>query len=250
MNLNNKIKGKIHSIESCGTVDGPGIRYVIFTQGCPLRCQYCHNPDTWNPNAKHAVEISVEDLIKDILKYKSYMKASGGGITATGGDPLMQKDFIAALFKACKQEAIHTALDTAGFVDIDKITEEVVNNTDLVLLDIKSYNPNTFKKIAGREINKTLAFAEYLAEKNVRTWIRFVLIPGLSDNEEDMKSLAKYITTLKNVEKVGILPFHQMGAYKWKELGIPYNLKDTPQPTNDEAEKVKNLFRSFGLVVK
>ena len=244
------IKGKIHSIETCGTVDGPGIRYVIFTQGCLLRCQYCHNPDTWNINSKDAKEMSVAELIKDISKYKSYMKFSGGGVTATGGDPLMQKEFISALFKACKEYDIHTTLDTAGFVDIDDVTKEVLENTDLVLLDIKSFNSDTFKKIAGRELDKTLAFAEYLKEKNIETWVRFVLVPGLSDNEQEMNELAKYITTLTNVNKVSILPFHQMGSYKWEELGIPYKLKDTLEPSKDEAEKARQIFQNYGLIVK
>lgn len=250
MNHINDIQGRIHSIETCGTVDGPGIRYVIFTQGCPLRCQYCHNPDTWNFNSKDAKDMSVSELLEDMLKYKSYMDSSGGGVTVTGGDPIMQKEFVTALFKACKDEGIHTTLDTAGFTDIDDTTDELLNYTDLVLLDIKSYNPDTFKRISGREIDKTLLFADYLAKKNINTWIRFVLVPGLSDNEEEMKQLAKYITTLKNVEKVGILPFHQMGTYKWEELGITYKLKDTPTPLPDETEKVKDLFRSYGLIVK
>lgn len=250
MNPIDTIKGKIHSIETCGTVDGPGIRYVIFTQGCPLRCQYCHNPDTWNLNSKDAREMSIPDLLQDILKYKSYMTSSGGGVTVSGGDPLMQKEFVTALFKACKDENIHTALDTVGFTDIDNATNEVLKYTDLVLLDIKSYNPGTFKKIARRELNKTLLFAEHLAKKNINTWIRFVLVPGLSDDEEEMRQLANYITTLKNVEKVGILPFHQMGAYKWEELGISYKLKDTPTPSKEETEKAKDLFRSYGLIVK
>lgn len=244
------IKGKIHSIETCGTVDGPGIRYVVFTQGCLLRCQYCHNPDTWNIDSKNAKEMSVAELIKDIGKYKSYMKFSGGGVTVTGGEPLMQKEFISALFKACKAENIHTTLDTSGFTDIDDITTEILDYTDLVLLDIKSYNPDIFKKISGREIDKTLAFAEFLKEKNIKTWVRFVFIPNLSDNKHDMQELAKYITTLTNVEKVGILPFHQMGIYKWQELGIPYKLKDTIEPSLDETEAVRDLFRSYGLTVK
>jgi len=243
------IKGRIHSIETCGTVDGPGIRYVLFTQGCSLRCQYCHNPDTWNMNSKDAKDMSVEELLKDILKYKSYMKSSGGGITATGGDPLAQKEFILSLFEACKKENIHTALDTSGFVDIDDTTIKLLDSTDLVLLDIKSYNKDTFKKITGRELDKTLAFAEYLKEKNIETWIRFVLVPELSDNPDDITELAKYITTLTNVSKVSLLPFHQLGLYKWSELGIPYKLKDTKEPSKDELQKAKELFEAFGVTV-
>ena len=243
------VVGKLHSIETCGTVDGPGIRYVVFAQGCPLRCIYCHNPDTWNIN-KSSLTLSVGELIPDILKYKSYFKFSGGGVTLTGGDPLLQRDFALALFKACKAEELHTTLDTAGFCNIDDLTKEVLAYTDLVILDIKSFNPNTFKEVTGVPIDKTLDFSKYLSDKNIPAWVVFVLVPGVTDNEEDMHALASYLTTLSNVEKVGIHPFHQMGAYKWRQLKLDYKLNNAPTPTPEEVEKAKDIFRGYGLEVR
>ena len=237
-------------METCGTIDGPGIRYVIFTQGCPMRCAYCHNPDTWALNSKSATEMSVDELMADILKYKSYFKFSGGGVTLTGGDPLMQKAFAAALFKACKKEGLHTVLDTSGYDDVDDVTKEVLAHTDLVLLDVKSINPETFQAVTGFAIDKTLAFARYLCEADVNTWVRFVLVPGLTDKEEELHALAAYLTGLKKIEYVGILPFHQMGAYKWETMQVKYKLKDTPEPTVEETERVRDLFRGYGFIVR
>ena len=244
------VAGKIHSVETCGTVDGPGIRYVVFAQGCPLRCAYCHNPDTWDANGKSSLTKSVGELMTDILKYKSYFKFSGGGVTLTGGEPLMQKDFAEALLCTCRQEGLHTTLDTSGYCDIDAQTKEILSHTNLVLLDIKSINADTFKEVTGFTINKTLDFAEYLSGAGITAWVRFVLVPGLTDNEDDLHALAAYLTTLSNVEKVGILPFHQMGAYKWRNLKLNYKLRDTPEPSADETERVRDLFRSYGFIVR
>ena len=241
--------GKIHSVETCGTVDGPGIRYVVFLQGCNLRCVYCHNPDTWSLSGKTATEKSVDELLSDILKYKSYFTFSGGGVTLTGGEPLLQKEFALEFFKACKAEGIHTTIDTAGHIDIDDEVKEILSLTDLVLLDIKSINPDTYKKVTGFPIDKLLSFTEYLSENMIKTWHRFVLVPNLTDNESEILSLIEYIKALKNKEKIGILPFHQMGAYKWDDLKINYKLKDTPTPTAEETEQVRELFRSHGFVV-
>ena len=243
------VVGKLHLIETCGTVDGPGIRYVVFAQGCPLRCIYCHNPDTWDIN-KHALSMSVGELMPDILKYKSYFKASGGGVTLTGGDPLLQREFALALFKACKQEGLHTTLDTAGFTDIDDLTKELLSYTDLVLLDIKSINPETFKEVAGVPIDKTLAFSKYLSDARVPAWVVFVLVPNVTDKEEDLHAMASYLTTLENVEKVSVLPFHQMGSYKWTQLNLEYKLNNAPTPTPEEIMKTKDIFRSYGLSVR
>ena len=243
------VVGKLHSIETCGTVDGPGIRYVIFAQGCPLRCIYCHNPDTWNIN-KSSLTLSVGELLPDIKKYQSYFKATGGGVTLTGGDPLLQKEFALALFKACKEEGLHTVLDTSGYSDVDDLTKEVLSYTDLVLLDIKSGNPDTFKEVTGVPVDKTLAFSKYLNEANIPAWVLFVLVPNVTDKEEDLHALASYLTTLNNIEKVGILPFHQMGAYKWRKLNLEYKLNNAPTPTEKEIEWVKELFRSYGLPVR
>lgn len=241
------ITGRIHSIETCGTVDGPGVRFVVFTQGCPLRCKYCHNPDSWK--FSDGKEISVDELINEIKKYKAYMKFSGGGVTATGGEPLMQPDFIKELFKRCKEEGIHTTIDTSGYINIDN-AKEVLEFTDLVLLDIKSINYNVYKNLTGVDLNPTLEFAKYLSEINKPIWIRFVLVPNITDNEEDIKALAKFLSNLKNVEVVELLPFHKMGEYKWEELGYEYELKDTTTPNAEEIEKVKNIFKNYNLNIK
>ena len=180
------MKGRIHSIETCGTVDGPGIRYILFTQGCPLRCKYCHNPDTWKMSA--GKEADTEVLIQDIVKYKSYMQFSGGGLTVSGGEPLLQPEFVKDLFMKCKDQGVHTCLDTSGFIAIDK-AEPVLDYTDLVLLDIKSYNPEVFKDLTGVPLDPTLAFAKHLCQRNIPIWIRYVLGPNLTDNLEDIEQI-------------------------------------------------------------
>jgi len=194
--------------------------------------------------------MSVEALLEDIVKYKSYFKYSGGGITLTGGEPLLQKEFAAALFKAAKREGIHTALDTSGYDIIDDTTRDVLAHTDLVLLDFKSINADIFRQVTGFPIDNTLSFADYLLERNIPVWARFVLVPNLTDNEKDLHALADYLTQLSNIENVGIVPFHQMGAYKWLNLGINYKLKDTRVPTAEETGRVREIFRGYGLTVK
>jgi len=246
--MSDTTNGRIHAIETCGTVDGPGIRYVIFTQGCPLRCAYCHNPDTWAPNGGHKV-MSVRELLGDIVKYKSYFRFSGGGVTLSGGEPLMQKEFAAALFREVKREGLHTALDTAGYADIDGGTKEVLRHTDLVLLDVKSINPETFKQVTAKPIDKTLALARYLSDNAVSVWARFVLVPGLTDNQDEIHALGQYLATLRNIERVSVLPFHQLGANKWEALKMRYTLKDTPTPTDEETNRVRALLRGYGFVV-
>jgi len=247
--------GKIHSIETGGMVDGPGIRYVIFAQGCPMQCIYCHNPDTWNNSCKRAKSLSVDELVSDIIKYKSYFKHSGGGITLSGGEPLLQKQFALELFKQCKAHGIHTALDTSGYdTKIDDITRELLRYTDLVLLDIKSISPATFKKITKRNIDKTLDFANYLAVHNVPTWIRFVLIPDINDNASEIHELGKYIATLNrtssNIQKIEVIPFHQMGAHKWNEIGKEYELVDTKSPTQKQVDEVKKILQQYNTIIE
>jgi pyruvate formate lyase activating enzyme len=250
MNEMNEITGKIHSIETCGTVDGPGIRYVLFMQGCALRCMYCHNPDTWNPNSKSRIIKTVDEVMTDILKYKSYFKFSGGGVTLTGGEPLLQKEFAAALFKACKEEGLHTTIDTSGCIYLDEQTDEVLKYTDLVLLDIKSINHRTFRKVTGAPVDVVKLFANDLREKGIKTWVRFVLVPGLTDNEQELHEIAEFLKKFDNIERIGVLPFHQMGAFKWQNLRLNYKLGDTPEPTEEEIAKVQELFKSYGLDVK
>ena len=238
--------GRIHSIETCGTVDGPGIRFVVFTQGCPLRCQYCHNPDTWN--MAHGEETTVDELMKEIEKYKSYMKFSGGGVTLTGGEPLMQPKFVRELFRRCKEKGIHTALDTSGYIPLEH-AKEVLEYTDLVLLDIKSFDPNVYKDLTGVSNEPTLKMAKYLSDIKKPMWIRYVLVPNLTDDPVHINGLASFLSTLENIERIEILPFHKMGEYKWEELGYPYRLKNTPTPSEETVETAKEIFESYGLKV-
>ncbi len=236
--------GKVHSVETCGTLDGPGIRYVIFFQGCPLRCQYCHNPDTWKCNGGN--KVTVDELMDDINKYKSFMKFSGGGVTASGGEPLLQHGFLEELFKRCKEEGIHTALDTSGCIMIPE-TKKVIEYTDLVILDIKAYNDDKYKEVTRASVAPTLEFAKYLANINKPMWIRYVLVPGLTDDFNEIKELALFLSKLKNIKRVEILPFHKMGEYKWEELGYEYKLGDTEVPTDEVIEKAKKIFKESKL---
>lgn len=238
--------GKIHSIETCGTVDGPGIRFVTFLQGCPLRCQFCHNPDTWD--TKKGIEYTPENLVNEIIKYKSYMKFSGGGTTFTGGEPLLQADFVKECFELCKKNDISTALDTSGFIFNDKV-KEVLNYTDIVLLDIKNFDPKVYKTVTGVALDNTLAFLNYIREKNIKTWVRYVLVPGLTDNTESISKLATHLKEYPNVSRIELLPFHKMGEYKWEELGYTYALKETLEPSRAQVDEVKSIFEASGIAV-
>lgn len=238
------ITGRIHSIETCGTVDGPGIRFVIFTQGCPLRCLYCHNPDC--RHIEDGQEITVAELIAEIKKYRSYL--CHGGVTVTGGEPLIQPQFVGEIFRRCRELGIHTALDTSGFVPVD-IAKSVLEHVDLVLLDIKSFDPEIYRTVTHVSLQPTLEFAQYLADIGKPTWIRFVLVPELTDAPHNVEGLAGFVAQLPNVEKVEVLPFHQMGAYKWEQLGYQYALEDTAPPSAELVEATVERFRQRGLVV-
>ncbi|MEH7237835.1 pyruvate formate-lyase-activating protein [Bacillus sp. JJ1562] len=237
------MNGRIHSIETCGTLDGPGLRYVIFTQGCLLRCQFCHNPDTWKLNM--GKEMSVSEIIDDIKTYLPFFQASGGGVTVSGGEPLLQLDFLIELFKECKKLGIHTTIDSSGgcFTRsphfIERL-EELLTLTDLILLDIKEIDSVKHKELTGMSNEHILDFARYLSDKNVPVWVRHVLVPTISDNDEDLTNLSEFIKTLKNVKKIEILPYHKLGIYKWENLGLEYKLKDVEPPTE---ERVKNAER-------
>ena len=239
-------QGRIHSIETCGTVDGPGIRYVIFTQGCPLRCLYCHNPDCRYLN--EGKEVSVDELIADIQKYRSYMKFSGGGVTISGGEPLMQPEFVGEIFRRCQELGIHTALDTSGYVNLATV-KPLLDYVDLVLLDIKSFDPKIYHQVTSVSLEPTLKLARYLSDINKPTWIRFVLVPDLTDPHHNIKGLAEFVSSLNNVERVEILPFHKMGEYKWEQLGYEYQLKDTPAASPELVNKAKAIFTEYGLEV-
>lgn len=225
----------IHSTDSFGSVDGPGVRFVVFMQGCKMRCLYCHNPDTWLTNK--GSRITSDELLSDALRYKSYWGKSGG-ITVSGGEPLLQIDFLIDFFKKAKAHGVHTALDTAGnpFTNADPFFKKfntLMQYTDLVLLDIKQINSEKHKALTGHSNENILEMASYLSEINKPVWIRHVLVPGITDNDQDLLRLREFISTLSNVDRVEVLPYHSLGKYKWKELGVDYKLKDTLQP--DEA---------------
>jgi pyruvate formate lyase activating enzyme len=234
------IKGRIHSFESFGTVDGPGIRYVIFMQGCPFQCLYCHNPDTWSCDS--GTLYSVDEVFDKIRRYIPYFKNSGGGITVTGGEPLLQAEFITELFKKCKEEGIHTAIDTNGFVDSSSATiDTLLDYTDLVLLDIKHIDNKKHKSLTGCSNENVLKFAQHLNSRKIPVWLRYVVVPGLTDLEPDVKKLGKFIAKLSNIENIELLPFHKTGEYKWKELGLDYTLYDIPPASDNDIERVRKI---------
>ncbi|MBY2475595.1 pyruvate formate lyase-activating protein [Clostridioides difficile] len=240
------IKGKIHSIETFGTVDGPGIRYILFFQGCPLRCKYCHNRDTWD--TKSGKEYTVDEIITDALKYTSFMKFSGGGITASGGESTLQPEFLSELFKKAKENDIHTCLDTSGFVDI-KTIDPILDNTDLVLLDLKHMVEEKSIDLTGVGMDKALKLARHLDSRNIPVWIRHVLVPGITDDTDNLEKLGQFVSTLKNVERFELLPYHSMGIHKWENLGIDYELKDVPDATKEDIKKASETISKFGVKV-
>jgi pyruvate formate lyase activating enzyme len=247
---NDEKKGYIHSVETCGTVDGPGLRYVAFFQGCVLRCKYCHNPDTWK--IRGGTEMTADELLSDALKYKSYMKFGGGGFTASGGEPLLQKEFIAELFSRLKSHGIHTAFDTSGNAGAFKSLsdfDELFSCTDLALLDIKATRPDKYRGLTGAEIHPALEFAEYLNKKKIPVWIRYVIIPGLTDAAEDTEALAEYLKRFSNIQRVELLPFHKAGEYKWEAMKLAYMLKDTSAPDEKNVRLLKKALENHGLPI-
>lgn len=239
MEKNLKYYARIHSTESFGTVDGPGIRFVLFLQGCHLQCKYCHNRDTWD--MKGGEYKSVDDILEKIKRYKNYMLLSGGGVTVTGGEPLLQVKFLIELFKRLKEEGIHTCIDTSGIVAITDDIKEVLKYTDLVLLDIKHIDDEKCKKLVGVSNKRELEFAEYLSQNKIKMWIRQVLVPGYTDDEQDLIKLKKFIKSLKTVEKVQILPYHSMGKYKWEKLGVKYELENVRDANDADVERAKKI---------
>lgn len=234
------MEGFIHSTESFGTVDGPGIRFVIFFQGCPMRCLYCHNPDTWKIGT--GTKRTVESLLAEYDSVKEFMK--NGGITCTGGEPLVQIDFVTELFEKAKEKGIHTCLDSSGITftpDSTEKFERLCKCTDLVMLDIKHIDDEEHKKLTGHTNKNILDCARYLSEQGIPMWIRHVLVPGITDKDEYLKKTREFIDTLDTVKKVEVLPYHTLGAYKWKELGIPYKLEGVDPPTEDRIANAKKI---------
>ena len=233
-----KYYAKVHSIESFGTVDGPGIRFVLFLQGCHLQCKYCHNRDTWNMNGGEYK--SLDDIFEKIMKYKNYIYPNGG-VTVTGGEPLLQVKFLIELFEKLKKEHIHTCVDTSGMVALTDDIKKLLYLTDLVLLDIKHIDSKKCKNLVGFNNEKELAFARYLSDNNIHMWIRQVLVPGYTDDEQDLLKLKDFINSLNTVDKVEILPYHDMGRYKWEKLGLKYELDGVRVANDDDVKRAKNL---------
>lgn len=226
--------GRIHSVETMGAVDGPGLRYVLFLQGCTLRCRYCHNPDTWASDGGY--EATPEEIVSDVLKYRRYF-GRRGGVTVSGGEPLLQIGFVTDLFRRLHAVGIHTAIDTAGapYREDDRRYDDLLAVTDLVLLDIKHINTEKCRTLTGKGNEATLAFAARLARENIPVWIRYVLVPGITDGEETLRATRHHLDTLSNIRQIDVLPYHTMGRAKYEALGIPYPLADTPVPTAEEV---------------
>lgn len=243
------LKARFHSYESCGTVDGPGIRFIIFLQGCLMRCKYCHNRDTWDLHDGN--EITVEELMKEVVTYKHFMNATGGGVTASGGEAVLQMEFVRDWFRACKAEGINTCLDTNGFVrNYNEVVDEMLEVTDLVLLDLKQLNDDIHKNLIGVSNKRTLEFAKYLHKKNKRTWIRYVVVPGYTDDDDSVHRLGKFIEGMDNIEKVELLPYHRLGEHKWKTLGEEYELSDVLPPPKEKLEHIQKILTGYGHTVK
>ena len=236
--------GFLHSFTTGATVDGPGVRVVAWTTGCMWRCLYCHNPDTWTMS--NGMPVTVTRAAEELGKYRRGLKVMSGGFTLSGGEPLMQHRFAAKLFAAAKQMGIHTALDTNGFYG-DRLSDAELETIDLVLLDIKTWDPGRHRHLTGMDVGPTLDFARRLASRRRAIWLRFVLVPGLTDDLADVANIAKFAAGLGIVERVDVLPFHQMGKYKWKTLNMEYTLADVDPPDMNLVARVCDVFRAEGL---
>ncbi len=235
--------GFVHSLETGSMVDGPGVRATLFLAGCLLRCQYCHNPDTWH--LKHGTRIPIELAIARLTAFAPALIAMSGGLTLSGGEPLVQTAFSHRLFAAAKQLGLHTALDTSGFLGA-RADDAYLEQVDLVLLDIKSGDPDVYHRLTGQDLAPTLRFAERLAAIGKPVWIRYVTVPGLTDNPDHIRAVARFVAPMRNVEWIEVLPFHQLGAFKWHALGLDYKLENTPPASAELAARVVMQFRDEG----
>ncbi|HMO28673.1 pyruvate formate-lyase-activating protein [Enterovirga sp.] len=238
--------GYVHSIEVGSTVDGPGIRFVLFLTGCPLRCQYCHNPDTWHKSNGRPIKLN--QMMSKIGKYVKVLRISQGGLTISGGEPVLQHGFATRVFRRAKELGLHTCLDTCGRLG-ERLTDEELLDIDLNLLDIKSGDPETYQRVTGQPLEPTLQYARRLSDLGRKMWIRYVLVPGLTDAYDNIEKVADIAASLRTVERVEILRFHQMGMEKYHKLKIPYPLENTEPPTPELTERVRGQFRSRGLTV-
>jgi pyruvate formate lyase activating enzyme len=236
--------GFLHSFTTGSAVDGPGIRVVAWTAGCMWRCQYCHNPDTWT--LRNGIPVGTARALEELRKYSQGLKVMAGGVTISGGEPLMQDRFVVKLLAGAKAMGIHTAIETNGYL-AERLSEAELATIDLVMLGIKAWDPERHKKLTGREIDPTLAFARRLAQLKRPIWVRFVLVPGLTDSAADLTNIARFAAGLGNVERVDVLPFHQMGRYKWERLKLRYMLHHVQPPSSSEVDRAVNFFRNEGL---
>ncbi len=236
--------GFLHSFTTGSAVDGPGVRVVAWTTGCMWRCLYCHNPDTWT--MRNGIPVSVGRATEELKKYAHGLKVMKGGVTFSGGEPLMQDRFIVKMLAAAKGMGIHTTVETNGYLG-EKLSDAELASIDMVLLGIKAWGNEKHKKLTGRDLDPTLQFAQRLSQAKKPMWVRFVLVPGLTDDPEDIADIARFAAALGNVERVDVLPFHQMGRYKWEKLGMRYQLNDTKEPTLEACEQAVALFRAEGL---
>jgi pyruvate formate lyase activating enzyme len=237
--------GFLHSFTTGATVDGPGVRVVAWTAGCMWRCLYCHNPDTWTMS--NGMPVTIARATEELRKYRHGLKVMSGGFTLSGGEPLMQHRFAAKLFAAAKGMGVHTALDTNGFYG-EKLSDAELETIDLVMLDLKTWDPARHRHLTGMDVAPTLEFARRLAARRRPIWLRYVLVPGLTDDAADIEQIASFAAELGNVLRVDVLPFHQMGRFKWKNLGLKYTLEDVEPPTNELVERTVAIYRSKGLV--
>jgi pyruvate formate lyase activating enzyme len=240
------VVGSLHSWDLSTGVDGPGTRFVAFTAGCPLRCAYCHNPDTWQQRSGRRLRASA--VVEEAARYVPFVAASGGGFTVSGGEPLLQPAFTAALLAGARALGLHTALDTSGFLG-GRASDAMLDDTDLVLLDIKSWDPATYRRLTGRGLAPTLDFARRLAARGTPTWVRFVVAPGWTDDEANVAGVAEFTASLGHVERVDVLPFHSMGAAKYEALGLDYPCAGTRSPDPALLERVRAQFAQEGLTV-
>lgn len=238
------MKGRVHSIDTFSTLDGPGIRTVIFMQGCALRCKYCHNPDTWALQGPDAREYEVKELMGLILRNRPYYEASGGGVTFSGGEPLLQHQFIKDIFERCREEKISTAYDSSLYVS-SQVVLDLIPFTDLVLADIKHINSEKSKLLTGVNNRLNLENIKLLNEKKIRIWIRYVVLPGWTDAYEDLEQMARFIRELPQVERVDLLPYHSLGSHKWKLLGLEYQLNEVEPPSSDHMQELAQLVSSL-----
>ena len=246
MEQNTPITGRIHSVETFGLVDGPGVRYVLFVQGCAMRCRYCHNPETW-PCTIGEQQTPAQALQK-ALRYRTYWK-NNGGLTVSGGEPLRQMEFLTAFFELARSKGVHTALDTAGQPfrpdDPDYLAgfDRLMKSTSLVILDLKEIDPERHRQLTGKDNANILAMARHISDLGIPLWIRHVLVPGLTDDEEGLRRTADFIRSLKTVQRVEVLPYHTLGLFKWQKLGIPYPLPDAVPPTPEQVKRAEELLQ-------